>query len=249
MKISIITATYSSSAHIAACLASVDRQTYSHIDNVIVDGASKDNTLEVINSTSNRASQLISEPDNGIYDAMNKGIKLATGDIIGTLNSDDTYYDSTVVEKIADVFKKYPEIDCLYGNLVFTNEDNKVVRKWKSKPFKLGLFAKSWSPAHPTFYCRREVFEKYGLYKINYKIAADVEFMFRVMELHKVKSHFLDETLVKMSIGGVSTQGLKSTIIITKEMKRAFKENGLHLNVPKYIFYKGLKLKEYLVNH
>jgi len=109
------------------------------------------------------------------------------------------------------------------------------------------LFARSWSPAHPAFYCRKEVFEKYGLYKTNYKIAADVEFMLRVMELNRINSYFLDETLVRFSVGGASTKGLKSTITITREMQRAFKENGLHFNLPEYLFYKALKIKEYLV--
>jgi len=109
------------------------------------------------------------------------------------------------------------------------------------------LFARSWSPAHPAFYCRKEVFEKYGLYKTNYKIAADVEFMLRVLELNRIDSYFLDETLVRFSVGGASTNGLISTITLTREMQRAFKENGLQFNLPKYMFYKALKIKEYLV--
>ena len=217
-----------------------------NIEHIIVDGASTDNTLKLLNTIPNRVAQLISEPDKGIYDAMNKGIGLATGDIIGTLNSDDSYFSQEVVEQIAAVFTAHPEIECLYGNLLFVNEENKVVRKWQSKPFVPGLFAKSWSPAHPTFYCRKEVFEKYGLYKTNYKIAADVEFMFRVMELNRVTTYFLNETLVRMSIGGVSTRGLKSTVTITKELRQAFRENGLPFNLPRYLFYKGLKIKEFL---
>jgi hypothetical protein len=130
--------------------------------------------------------------------------------------------------------------------LVFTNESNKVVRKWQSEPFVSGLFAKSWSLARPTFYCRREVFRKYGLYKTNYKIAADVEFMLRVMEVQRIKSYYLNKTLVRMSMGGVSTSGLQSTVTISREMRRAFKENGLPFNLPKYVFYKALKLREFL---
>lgn len=246
MKISIITATYNSAATIAKCVRSIDSQTHINIEHIIIDGASKDNTLEIIKSIPNRVSKIISETDKGIYDAMNKGIKLASGDVIGCLNSDDHYHNSQVVEKIAEVFKNYPEIDCIYGNLIFVNDNQKVVRKWLSKPFQPGLFAKSWTPAHPTFYCRREVYERYGLYKTDYKIAADVELMLRVLELKRIKSFFLDEVLVNMSVGGVSTQGIKSTLTITKEMKRAFEENGLSLSLPKYLFYKGLKLKEFV---
>lgn len=247
MKISIITATYNSAAHISNCIASVHEQTCENIEHLIIDGASQDNTLEIINALPNRVTKIISEPDKGIYDAMNKGIKVATGEIIGTLNSDDVLFDKNVIAKVAETFRENPEIECLYGNLVFVNEDGKIVRKWQSKTFQKGLFDRSWTPAHPTFYCRKEVFEKYGLYKTNYKIAADVEFMFRLMELNKVKSYFLDENIVKMSIGGVSTQGFKSTYIITRELQRAFTENGKKLNLLKYLFYKGLKIKEYLV--
>lgn len=247
MKIALITTTYNSEKTIEYCIESVNSQTHIEIEHIIIDGSSTDNTIEIIKNTSSRFIKIVSEPDKGIYDAMNKGIRLASGDVIGTLNSDDTLINDQVITKIAEIFLKKPEIDCVYGNLVFVNSDGKVVRKWQSRPYKPGLFAQSWTPAHPTFYCRREVFEKYGLYKTDYKIAADVEFMLRVLELHKIKSYFLDETLVSMSMGGVSTQGLKSTITITKEMHRAFKENGLPFNLPKYLFYKGLKIKEYLI--
>ncbi|MFC0263919.1 glycosyltransferase family 2 protein [Fontibacter flavus] len=246
MKISIVTVTYNSAATVANCIDSVYRQSYPDIEHIVVDGLSKDNTVGLIQSMPNRVHQLVSEKDKGIYDAMNKGIRLATGDIIGTLNSDDTFYDAEALEKVAAAFAQYPEIDCLYGNLIFVNEDNKVVRRWKSKAFTQGLFSKSWTPAHPTFYCRREVFEKFGLYKTDYKIAADVEFMLRVLEVGKARSYFLDEVLVSMALGGVSTSGLKSTLIITQELKKAFSENGLGFNLPKYLFHKGLKIKEFL---
>ncbi len=246
MKITLITATFNSERNINSCLQSVVGQSYKNIEHIIVDGASKDKTIEIVRN-SQSITRCISEPDKGIYDAMNKGIKLATGDIIGTLNSDDTLFNNEVLEKVANTFLQNPEIECLYGNLVFVNEDDKVVRKWQSKPFESGFFEKSWSPAHPTFYCKKEVFENYGLYKTNYKIAADVEFMFRVLELNKIKSYFLDKNIVKMSIGGVSTQGVNSTYIITRELQRAFRENGKKLNLLKYLFYKGLKIKEYLI--
>lgn len=246
LKISIITATYNSSSTIADCITSVNEQTYPHIEHIIVDGLSKDNTLEIIKDIPNRVERIISERDKGIYDAMNKGIKVANGDIIGTLNSDDTLFDSVAIEKIARFFLHNPEIDCMYGNLVFVNESKQIQRRWKSRPFEPGSFARSWTPAHPTFYCKREIFEKFGLYKTDYKIAADVEFMLKVLEVEKVKSSYLNEVLVSMALGGVSTSGLKSTITITKELKRAFKENGLKLNLLKYLFFKALKIKEYL---
>ncbi len=245
MKISIITATFNSAATIASCIASVNEQTYSDIEHIIIDGASKDNTLEIIKSIPNRVVKIISEPDKGIYDAMNKGIKLATGDIGGILNSDDHFFNRQSLEKIALGFKN-PNIDAVYGNLIFTDESGKLVRTCISKPFKSGLFSQSWSPPHPTFYCKRGLYEKYGLYHTDYQIAADVELMLRFLEVHKIKSHFINDVLINMRKGGVSNQGIQSTVIITKELRKAFKENGLAFNLPKYLFYKGLKTKEYL---
>ena len=246
MKISIITATYNSFQTISDCIASVYDQTYPYIEHIIIDGASNDKTIEVINSQPNRVYKLISEPDNGIYDAMNKGIRIATGDIIGILNSDDLLYDSKVLEQIAYAFQNN-NIECCFGNLVFFDKTKKIVRKWHSKSFEKGSFAKSWTPAHPTFYCKKELYEKYGLYKTNYKIAADVELMLRFLEVNEVRSLFLNEYLVKMQSGGASNNGINSTITITKELQRVFRENGLPFNLFKYLFYKTLKLKEFIV--
>lgn len=244
MKISLITATYNSSATIADCIKSVIEQKHNDIEHLIIDGGSKDNTLEIIKSMPNRVTKIISEPDHGIYDAMNKGILLATGDIVGLLNSDDQFYSNTVLATINQCFESM-DIDCTYGKLVYSNKYGKVTRTWKSKPFQSGLFGKSWTPAHPTFYCKRELYENYGLYKTDYKIAADVELMLRFLEVHQVKSYFIDEFLVNMLEGGVSNQGIQSTMTITKELQRAFRENKLKFNLPKYLFHKGLKIKEF----
>jgi glycosyltransferase involved in cell wall biosynthesis len=244
MIISIITVSYNSSETIADCISSVNNQTYKNIEHIIIDGASKDGTIEKIKTTPNRIAKIISEPDKGIYDAMNKGILLSTGDIIGMLNADDQLYDITSIEKIVNTFQSN-KVDCCYGNLIFQNKEGKIVRRWHSKPFKSDLFLKSWTPAHPTFYCKRNLYYKYGLYKTDYRIAADVELMLRFLEINKIQSFFIDKYLVKMKSGGTSNQGLKSTFIITKEMYRAFKENGLHFNLIKYLFYKGLKIKEF----
>jgi len=245
MRISIITVTYNSAQTISACIDSVNNQTYPNIEHIIIDGASKDKTVEIIKMQPNKVEKLISERDNGIYDAMNKGITMATGDIIGILNSDDLLYDTNVLEKIANAFQSN-NINCCFGNLVFFNQKGEIVRKWHSRPFEKGIFSKSWTPAHPTFYCKKELYEKHGLYKTDYKIAADVELMLRFLEVKEVRSLFLNEYLVKMQAGGISNNGLKSTIIITQEMKRAFQENGLHFNLLKYLFFKALKLKEFI---
>lgn len=246
MKISIITVTFNSGKTIEDCINSVNSQDYKNIEHIIIDGASKDNTIDIVKDIGERVAKIVSEPDKGIYDAMNKGIKLATGDIIGMLNSDDIFYDDGVVQKIVKAFQ-IDKIESLHGNLVYFNSDKKIIRKWHSQSFKPGLFSKSWSPAHPTFYCKRELYEKYGLYKTDYKIAADVELMLRFLELNRISSMFINDYFVRMRTGGVSNQGVNSTIIITKELRRAFKENNLPFSLTKYLFYKFLKIKEFIV--
>jgi glycosyltransferase involved in cell wall biosynthesis len=245
MKISIITVTYNSAKTIADCIASVNSQSYPFVEHIIVDGASTDNTIEIIKTLPNRISKIISEPDKGIYDAMNKGISFATGDVVGILNSDDKFFSPQSIEKIVRCFEN-EKVDAVYGNLIFTDETNKIIRTWNSNPFESGLFAKSWCPAHPTFYCKRVLYEKLGMYKTDYQIAADVELMIRFLEINKINSCFINEVLVNMRVGGVSNQGIKSIITITREMKRAFNENGLPFNLSKYLFHKGLKIRELL---
>lgn len=168
MKISIITATYNSEAHIADCVRSVNSQTYDNIEHIIIDGASKDNTLEIINCIPNRVTTIVSEPDKGIYDAMNKGIKAATGDIIGILNSDDFFTSDNIIETVVDNFKN-SDIDALYGDVHFVNPDDisKSVRYYSSAIFKPLLFRFGFMPAHPSFYMKKECYEKHGLYALD----------------------------------------------------------------------------------
>ena len=197
MKISIITVSYNSVDTLEDTIKSVLNQNYDDIEYIIVDGNSSDNTLELIKKyekkfkDSSKSYKWISETDNGIYDALNKGIKLANGDILGFLNSDDYYSDEEVVSDINICFQKN-DIDCLYGNLKYIDSNNKVVRDWQSREFEKGLFEKSWSPAHPTFYCKKSIYDRFGNYKTDYKIAADVELMYRFLEKHEIKSKFLD---------------------------------------------------------
>jgi glycosyltransferase involved in cell wall biosynthesis len=252
MLFSIITVVLNNSNYIEQTIKNIIEQKYNNIEYIIIDGGSTDGTFQIIKSlelTIKNEKQnfiFISEPDKGIYDAMNKGIKIAKGEIIGMLNSGDQFYNKEVLELINKTFQNN-DIDCCFGNLVYFDKTNKIIRKWNSKPFQCGLFAKSWTPAHPTFYCKRELFYYYGFYKTDYKIAADVELMLRFLEVHKVRSLFLDEYFVKMRSGGVSNKGLNSTIVITQEMKRAFQENGLQFNLVKYLFYKAFKLKEFIL--
>lgn len=245
-KISIITVTLNSSETLLECLSSVSEQTYENIEHIIVDGNSIDNTLELIKSTNNRVSKVISEPDNGIYHAMNKGISVSTGDIVGFLNSDDKFYNKYSIELIVNSFINKKNIDCVYGNLIYVNQQNKITRNWVSCEYEVGLFEKSWTPAHPTFYCKKKVYDTIGLYDSNYSIAADVEFMLRALRVNKLNFSFIDKNLVTMRSGGVSNNGLKSTYIIVKEMIFAFSQNNLKLNIFKYLFYKILKVKQFL---
>ena len=265
MKISIITATYNSAAHIAGCLASVNSQTYKNIEHIIIDGASTDNTLEIVKSTipkeqSNRGTQLISESDHGIYDALNKGIRLATGDIIGFLHADDTFASPTTIEAIAKEFnssnqnistkstkrKEFSplsgemsgipgqrgdatrQINGVYGNLVFTNAENKVVRTWYSKPFNRKNVKHGWMPPHPTLFLRKEVYEKHGLFDTTFKIAGDYDFMLRVMTHPEMHLRFLPEVITTMRLGGASTGSIKGILLKMQEDIRALRNNGFN---------------------
>lgn len=245
MKISIITVTYNSATTIAACISSVNNQSHSEIEHIIIDGASSDNTIEIINSMPNRVTIIISEPDNGIYEAINKGIIRASGEVVGILNSDDKLYHRNSIKIIDDYFDNL-KVDSIYGNIIFAGKNGEPVRSWKSCQYRKGLFEKSWAPAHPTFYCKLELYKKYGLYNTNYRIAADIELMLRFLEVNKISSFFIDEIFVKMQIGGISTKGIQSKIIITKEVMKAFKENELPFNLLKYLFYKSFKISELL---
>ena len=249
MRISVVTVSYNSSKTIESTIESVLNQKNLNFEYIIVDGDSKDGTIEILQRyesvfmEKNISYHWVSEKDKGIYDAMNKGLELASGDVIGYLNSDDAFYDDTALLDIETVFEKQ-HVDCCYGNLIFVNSDGKIVRNWISKEYRKGLFQKSWTPAHPTFYCKKKIYEKFGKYRLDYKIAADVDLMFRFLEINMISSFFLNRYIVKMSNGGVSTQGLKSTYIITKEVGNSIKEQGLNFNLLKYLFFKFIKIIE-----
>lgn len=231
MKVSIITVCFNSMNYISDCIKSVLYQNYEDIEYIIIDGGSDDSTLEIIKSFKGIA-LVVSEPDSGIYNAMNKGIKLATGDIIGILNSDDFLTDEFVVQKIVDEFNRSP-IDVIYGDIQFVNHKNlkKNVRYYSSKRFNPSKFKFGIMPAHPSFYTKREYFECYGYYKEDYKIAADFELLLRFLYIHKLKSIYINFPLVTMRTGGVSNKSLKSNIILNNEILRACLENGISTNI------------------
>jgi glycosyltransferase involved in cell wall biosynthesis len=243
MKVSIITITYNAENTIFNSLNSVFSQSYKNIEHIIVDGDSKDNTVKICKEFSH-ISKLISEPDKGVYDAFNKGIKLATGDVIGFLNADDTFYNENSIQDIVDAFSNN-ETDIVYGNLDYVNDESKVIRNWISKPYEKGLVKKAWMPAHPTFYCKKEVYDRLGGYNDSFKIAGDFELCLRFLEINNIPSFYLNKKVVKMLVGGISNSGLKSKLIIFKEELRAFKINNISVNPVLFFFYKLKKLKQF----
>ena len=235
MKISIITACYNSEKTIEDTLKSIQSQTYPDIESIVIDGQSKDRTNEIVSQYSDIVSIHISEPDKGIYDAMNKGIALATGDVVGILNSDDFYADKFVIEKVAKVFEN--QVDSVYGDLVYVNKNDtsKLVRYWQSKKIYDGIFQQGWYPAHPTFFVKRYIYEKYGYFNLDFKIAADCELMLRFLEKHKISASYLPEILVKMRTGGASNQSIINIIKANIECYNAWKVNGLYINPIRYL--------------
>ena len=231
MKISIITVVWNNAATIKDAIDSVLTQTYENIEYIVVDGASTDGTVEIVQSYGEKISKFISEKDKGLYDAMNKGIGLSTGDIVGILNSDDFYIANDVIEKVVKEFEE-KGVDSVYADLVFVKPENlsKTVRYYDSSHFSPDKFAYGWMPAHPTFFVKREIYEKYGVFKTDYKIAADYELLTRFLGKNKVSYSYIKEPIVKMRIGGASTSGIKSNYILNKEIIRACRENDIYTN-------------------
>ena len=229
LKISIVTATFNSSATLPYTLESVLSQKYGNIEHIIVDGGSRDSTMDIVREYEPRYNgrlRYVSEKDNGLYDAMNKGISMATGDVIGILNSDDLYFDENVVPEIADAFGDNG-IGCVFGDLIFVDSTDigRVVRTWKGSDYPVKGFFSAWHPAHPTFYARREYFEKYGGFDLDFDVSADFELMFRFMEKYKVKGKYLPRTFVRMRMGGESTGSISKIIEGNKNVLRAFRKN------------------------
>lgn len=231
MKISLITATYNSGSVLRTTFESVLKQTYSDIEYIIIDGASKDNTMDLVHEYEplfEGRIKWISEPDKGIYDAMNKGIRMATGDIVGIINSDDFYHRNDVLSHVAEAFEE-PGVQAVYGDVRFVHPGNldKTTRYYSSKVFSPKLFRYGFMPAHPTFFTYKKYFEKFGYYKTNYKIAADYELLVRLLYVHKLQAKYLPLDFMKMRTGGVSTASVRSNILLNKEIVRACRENGL----------------------
>lgn len=249
MKISIITVTFNSCKTLSGTIESVLSQDYPDIEYIIIDGQSKDDTVNIIlkyEPLFKGRLKWISEKDHGLYDAMNKGIKMATGDIIGIINSDDLLADPTAVEKVMKVFEKRREIDAVYADLYYVaqNDTSKIVRHWvsgKQRPFRYG-----WHPAHPTFYVKREVYQKYGFFDLDFKFAADFELMLRFIEKYHIQLAYLPEPLVRMRLGGKTSKNIFNIIKGNIECYKAFKKNGIKVSCL-YPFFRLLpKLKQFI---
>ncbi len=234
MKVSIITVVYNAEQTIEYTIKSVLSQHYDDIEHIIVDGGSTDNTIRIVESYGEQIAKFISEPDRGIYDAMNKGIKLASGDIIGILNSDDFYASPNIISTVVQRFQE-KQVDSIFGDLVFVPADNlsKVVRYYSSAKFHPEQFAYGWMPAHPTFFVKREAYDRYGLFKTDYKIAADYELLIRFLAKHNLSYSYIPMVMVKMRTGGVSTTNLRSNWILNQEIIRGCAENGIQTNLLK----------------
>ena len=223
LKISLITVVYNAHSSIKRCIESVIAQNYTNVEYIIIDGGSTDGTLQIIEQYKPYIDIFLSETDNGIYDAMNKGIQLATGDIVGTLNSDDFFADNDVLTYIAKGFEQN-KTDIVYGNLDYIDLKEKIIRKWKSGEYKEGLFNWGWMPPHPAFYCKRKLFEQLGAYNLQYGTAADYELMSRFIHLNKISTYYLNKTIVKMSLGGASNKAFvnryKAWIFDYKAMRK-----------------------------
>lgn len=235
MKISIITVVYNNEKTVKNAIESVLSQTYDNIEYIIIDGNSKDNTVAIINTFKDRLGYFVSEPDKGLYHAMNKGIKIATGDVIGILNSDDLYQDSNVITEVMDFFLKDKELDILYGNLVYVKSDdtNNVVRNWKSKSYYNKFFEHANVPPHPSLFVKKSVYDEAGVFDLEYKIAADYELMLRIFKKYNFNSKYIDRLIVRMRLGGASNGSFSGIIKQNKEVLNAWKKNSL--NSPFYL--------------
>lgn len=251
MKISVITATFNSGATVRDTIESVITQTYQDWELIIKDGGSKDATLEICRELGAQAAgrmKILSNPDKGIYDAMNQGIEAATGDVIGLLNSDDFYTSGDVLSIISEAFEKDKTLDAVYGDIHYVHDTDlsKCVRYYSSAGFKREKMMHGWMPAHPSFYCRRKVYQKYGLFDTSFKVAADFEQLLRLIYINNIKTQYIKKDFVTMRTGGASTNGIGSRVTIMKEHLRAFKKNGIMNNAFRLSLRYIEKLTEYL---
>lgn len=247
LKVSVITVCYNSAETIESTINSVINQNYVNIEYIIVDGKSTDDTLKIVEKHKSKISKLLSEKDDGIYYAINKGIALASGDIIAILHADDFYSDETIISSVVKIFEEN-KTDTVYGDLQYVdrNDTLKVVRNWKSGAYKQGLFKKGWMPPHPSFFVRSNCYSKYGIFNTTLKSAADYEMMLRLLEKYKCSTSYLPKVLVKMRVGGKSNITLMNRFKANREDKKAWIINGLKPGKFTFILKPFSKLGQFL---
>lgn len=246
MKISIITVCFNAANTIADTLESVAAQTHPYTEHIVVDGASSDGTVAIARRYKH-VSRLLSEPDKGIYDAMNKGLGLATGDVIGFLNADDAYVDTGVLARVSEIMEA-EGLDALFGDAEFVSSarPDRPLRRYRSERFRPDRIAWGWMPAHPTLFLKHQLYERFGLYRIDYRIAGDFELVARMFHGDTLKYRYVPEVMVRMRTGGISTGGLRSTLLLNREVLRACRENGIRTSLPKLLSKYPVKLLEFL---
>lgn len=245
--ISVITVCFNSAATLGNTLQSVADQSWGNVEHIVIDGGSTDATQEVIAQCGAHIARFVSEPDRGIYDAMNKGVHIATGDVIGFLNSDDVYAHQNVLAAVAGIMKR-EHLDALFGDVEFYRSENpgRTIRRYSSARFKPDRIAWGWMPAHPALFVRREVFRRVGVFRTDYRIAGDFEFVARAFGKNMLRYRHLPEVLVRMRTGGVSTGGWRNTILLNREVLRACRENGIPTSLPKILSKYPAKVLEFL---
>lgn len=254
MKISVITVTYNSAATVRDTIESVLRQEYQDYEYLVIDGGSKDNTIDIIKEYEPKFGgrmRWISEKDKGMYDGINKGIRMAKGDVVGIINSDDFYHRTDIFSIISKSFEENPGVEAIYGDVRFVKPDNldKTVRYYSCKHWRPWRFRFGFMPAHPTFFTYKENFEKYGYYQYDYHIAADYELLIRHLYTNKVPAKYVPVDFMKMRTGGRSTNGWKANVLLNKEIVRACKENGIYTNMPLLFMKYFIKVFELIKTH
>lgn len=230
MRISIITVCYNAEKTIEKTIQSVLAQDYDDLEYIVIDGLSKDGTMNIVNRYLDKIAVVKSEKDKGMYDGINKGIGLATGDVVGILNADDVFAACNIISQVAETFSKHTEIDALIGDVAFYNEQGKQTRYYSSAKWHPGKFVWGFMPAHPSFYCKKSAFETIGNYRLDFDIAADYELLIRFLNIKKLNYKYISLLMVKMSLGGKSTKNWKSNLKINQEIKKACQLNGLYTN-------------------
>lgn len=247
MKVSIITSVWNNEKTIEDAIKSVLSQNYPNIEYIVVDGASKDGTINIIKKYEDKISKFVSEKDKGIYDGLNKGLSLATGDIIGFLHSDDIYANENIITEVVEAFKQN-KTDSIYGDLVYVDKEDtsKIFRYWKSGEYTFKKLLNGWMPPHPTFFVKREFYEKHGNFDLSFGIAADYDFMLRMLGKYKITTSYLPKVLYKMRVGGASNRSIKNIIQKSREDIKALRNNGIGgyktlvmknlVKIPQFIF-------------